>query len=109
MEDNPQQPPQPPQPLEDSYVLNIYNNNDLSENISRLQVNVKSISNVSEELLNILYLFNDYLDNININNHSIIIINLLKLFQEKKEKIELLQEEKNKFETQPESIVHQKE
>ena len=85
MEEKSQQPTKPLEPLENACFLDRYNNSDLSLNIAKLMINNESLD-ISEKLLNILYLFNDYLDNININNHSIIIKNLLKLFQEKNEK-----------------------
>jgi hypothetical protein len=71
-------------PLEKACFLDRYTNSDLFINIVKL--NTISSSEKSEQLLSILYLFNDYLDNININNHSMIIENLLELFKEKKEK-----------------------
>ena len=50
-----------------------------------MQSDIKS-DEISKKLLYVVYIFNDYLDNININNHNKIIVKLYEIYIEKNEK-----------------------
>ena len=71
--------------LKDACFLEIHNNtlDELSALTDSLETD--STDKISEILLNIVIIFNNYLDNININNHNIIIKKLYELYKNNKE------------------------
>ena len=72
--------------LKDGCFLQIHNNT--LDKLSALTASLDTIvstDKISEILLNIVIIFNDYLDNININNHNIIIKKLYELYKKNKE------------------------
>ena len=72
--------------LKDGCFLEIHNNT--LDKLSALTASLDTIvstDKISEILLNIVIIFNDYLDNININNHNIIIKKLYELYKKNKE------------------------